>query len=210
MCSTMSSGFVDANPHALHWWNFVSSFGTIFSLDGDVVADLHDLLQPVGDVDDGDALLQQLAHDLEQHLHLRRERLRALLEARTPRIAVERLARAVELPERLPARVGPEAPGALALRTIAVTAFGTGPADGHASILSGPVGSEVKRPEGPEVDFSCFFRAHRGNYTIFSPEASWKTRNAPDPRGPDALSWMVEIRGVEPLTFSMPLRRSTN
>ena len=26
----MSSGFVDANPHALHWWNFVSSFGTIF------------------------------------------------------------------------------------------------------------------------------------------------------------------------------------
>ena len=39
--------------------------------DGHVVPDLHDLLQPVGDIDDGEALVDELAHDFEQHLHLR-------------------------------------------------------------------------------------------------------------------------------------------
>ena len=38
--------------------------------DRHVITDLHDLLKPVRNIYDGDALLQKLSHDLEKHLYL--------------------------------------------------------------------------------------------------------------------------------------------
>ena len=52
----------------------------------------------------------------------------------------------------------------------------------------------------------CPFRRDREK--IFGPKQ--KKRLALDCIGRNAPFQLVEIRGVEPLTFSMPLRRSTN
>ena len=66
-----------------------------------------------------------------------------------------------------------------------------------------------------EIPFpSLFYFAD--NFSVFHTSGNGRETDKQEVRftldfiGSNALSKVVEIRGVEPLTFSMPLRRSTN